>query len=512
MLNVILAPLVGVAIEDSGLIIVGALSGNSRWQTNFDFNTYGVQGSQNQIYRGRIRFEKKLLWIGPTINYDVTNQSYNAPQEALPFDAFSGGILGLDDFVMEVPVISGLVNIVNNFYGFIPVVSALDIKRNNGVVNSTDYFKKYAGGSTPEPALTSGFHNFIVDYNEGNPRNNEHVSFQFRNGNWLAEELEVDENAPVYPIFDCSFICANDAISGPSNICTSGSYAVPPGATSYIWSRSGSGSATLTSNGNTATLTRNGQQTGMVTITVRISSPNCSTSDIILSKEVWVGTLKYNSLSNVTSGLNQHISPLPANGCGTNGFEVNFWPSNDLVQEVQFEKITTDVYWHRDFVTDTSRNVFLFPECNKPFQFKVRARNNCGWSEWFELSYTIESCPEDCIPPFNGIIGTNFILAPNPVTNGTLNVSVKSDAPWFTVPGGGGDPSLDPDENGGGSGGLLSNIRVSISIYNQLGILVQSYPSTLMPATLDISTLPAGSYLFVFQYMTQTESHTIIKQ
>jgi hypothetical protein len=249
----------------------------------------------------------------------------------------------------------------------------------------------------------------------------------------------------------------------------------------------------------------------MVTITVRISNTDCSPTDIILSKEVWVGTLKYNSLAPVTTGLNQFISPVPANGCGTNGFEVNFWPSNDLVQEVQFEKITTDVYWHRDFIADASRNVFLFPECNKPFQFKVRARNSCGWSEWFELTYNIESCPENCIPPFNGIIGTNFILAPNPVTNGTLNVSVKSDAPWFTVPGGGG-PSLDPGQIGGGSGGLIPNIRVGISIYNQLGILVQSNSSVLMPATLNISNLPAGTYLVVFQYMTQTESHTIIKQ
>lgn len=193
MLNAFLAPYVGYATNDIGLYFVDSLPGNSRWQTNFDFNSYGVQGTQNQIYRGRIRFEKKLFWIGPTIMYNLTNKSYNAPLAALPFDTYSGGRFNFfdndGDFALDIPVLSNLVDVVNDFYGFIPVVSALDIKRNNGPVNPTDYLKKYAGGSTPEPALTSGFDNFNVDYNNGNPVNNEHISFQARNGNWLAEEL-----------------------------------------------------------------------------------------------------------------------------------------------------------------------------------------------------------------------------------------------------------------------------------------------------------------------------------
>jgi hypothetical protein len=132
MLNGIMAPLVGVATQDLGLIIIGSLPGRSRWQTNFDFNSYGVQGSQNRIYRGRIRFEKKLLWIGPTIIHNLINKSYNAPLTALPFETFSGGTVNLRDFENSLPDFIPPINFANPRYGFIPVVSSLDIKRNSG--------------------------------------------------------------------------------------------------------------------------------------------------------------------------------------------------------------------------------------------------------------------------------------------------------------------------------------------------------------------------------------------
>lgn len=246
-----------VATTDPGLILVSLLPGNSRWQSNFDFNTYGVQGAQNQIYRGRIRFEKRFLWIGPKIMYNITNQSYNAPATALPFDTYSGGRLDLNDFVGDIPILGDLVNVVNNFYGFIPVVSSLDIKRNNGVVNPIDYSKKYAGGVTPEPALTSGFQNFIVDYNNGNNVNNEHISFQVRNGDWLAQELSVDTTNPVYPSVDCRNFCSDVEIEGNSSFCKSATYSAPSVGNTYNW--------TITQGANLVTLVGNGTQ--IITLT-----------------------------------------------------------------------------------------------------------------------------------------------------------------------------------------------------------------------------------------------------
>ncbi|WP_299129002.1 hypothetical protein [uncultured Winogradskyella sp.] len=71
MLNSVLAPLVGYTRLDIGLTLVGAIPGQGRWETKFDFNSYNNQGTQNRVYRGRLRFEKKVLWIGPTIKYDV---------------------------------------------------------------------------------------------------------------------------------------------------------------------------------------------------------------------------------------------------------------------------------------------------------------------------------------------------------------------------------------------------------------------------------------------------------
>lgn len=507
MLNGIMAPLVGVATQDLGLIIIGSLPGRSRWQTNFDFNSYGIQGSQNRIYRGRIRFEKKLLWIGPTITHNLINKSFNAPNTALPFDTFSGGIVDLRDFANSLPGFLPTINFVNPRYGFIPVVSALDIKRNNGQVNPTDYLNKYAGGLMPVPALTSGFNNFIVDFNNGNPRNNEHISFQARNGNWLAQELQANTNTPVYPSYNCSFICENVEILGNKTICTSETFTVPAGAPSYTWTISGSG-ATITSSSNTATVTRTGQYNGSIIVRVVINGGDCGT--VTLNKNVWLGVPKFNSLQPVgnQTGFNPNQENYIANedgsiACNAISMKVSF--DADAILEYQWEKITTDVNWS---VNASSGTINMVPLCNKDFYFKVRARNSCGWSDWKSLDFYMSRCNVECstIPPSNGVVGDNFILSPNPVTNtDLLDIAIKSTSPWFYPPG-----TIDPITGMPIPAPLVIQ-KVNIKIYSSAGTFLQSYNNKFVPAQIDISNLTQGSYLVIFEHYGKIENYTIIK-
>jgi len=245
VMNMLVAPLTGIATLDPELFILGTIPGSSRWQTNFDINSYGNQGAQNRIYRGRIRYEKRVLWIGPNIEYDLTNESYDAPSQALPFDTYSGGILDFvnsqGEFNQDIPIIEDLVDVINESYGFIPVVSALDIKKTNGNDPSpADYLKSYSGGTPSDPNLESGFDAFIVDNEPSQPTNNNHLSFQARNGNWLADELEAQSPAD-YPVLDdCAFACNSGSgllgnISGPNLVCSTASFSSSAIA-NYDWS------------------------------------------------------------------------------------------------------------------------------------------------------------------------------------------------------------------------------------------------------------------------------------
>ena len=145
------------------------------------------------------------------------------------------------------------------------------------------------------------------------------------------------------------------------------------------------------------------------------------------------------------------------------------------------------------------------------FQFRVRLKNSCGWSDWFDYSYNIQSCTYDYSPPSNSIEGENFILSPVPVTNGTLQLALTNTAPWFLTggnTGGNNNPSLDP---GTGEPYLPSSVIVNVSIYNQGGILVLDLPGTTIPSTINLNSLHAGTYFINFEYQGQIESHTFVK-
>ena len=284
----VLAPITGAVIQDVGLILVGAIPGRSRWETRFDFNSYGSQGSQNRIYRGRLCFKKKILWIGPTVTHDIFNKSEYAPQDALPFDTYSGGrfefLDGEGNFTLDIPILENLVEVENEFYGFIPVVSALDIKKTNGNdPTPSDYLKSYSGGIPSDPNLESGFDAFIVDNLPNQPVNNEHISFQVRNGNWLAAELEADQPGNALPVLDdCSFICNDGSLSinGMSTLCNSASFTInAPSGSTVNWSVSNTNAVSISNvTNNSVTLAAvNGSRTNL-TLTAVVSSNACGGS------------------------------------------------------------------------------------------------------------------------------------------------------------------------------------------------------------------------------------------
>ncbi|MUU79885.1 hypothetical protein [Winogradskyella endarachnes] len=286
LIHLIVTPLAGQATTDLELTFLGLLPGSSEYF--FDFDLYAnpdVNESNRQVYWGKMRYEKKLLWL-VSISHTITERSKNAPSGYLPFDTYSGGYYDFVDkisFDFEDYIPSGTV--VNSRYGFIPVVSALDIKRNNTEVNPEDYLKNYSGGHTPDTALTSGFNNFIVDFKPNVPTNNEHISFQSRNGNWLANELEEATNL----IDDCSDFCSNVELFGEDNLCDSGTYSVTDEATYIYWTVADPNNlVSFIINGNEITLNQSElNNNGSITLTATYGNPTCGY--VTISKDIEVG-------------------------------------------------------------------------------------------------------------------------------------------------------------------------------------------------------------------------------
>lgn len=474
-----------------------------------DFSVRALPSLQSkQIYRGRIFIKKTILWVISVHEHLIDQETLNSSSNMLALDNANGGIYDIENF-------ASLPNELNSYvfqrrFNFIPTFSSLDVGSGNTTINPSDLHKQYNPQLPPPAPKDIPFDNFFT-----NPRISEgHIQFTLNNGNWLLSELSDNPQ-----IESCAFVCSGSEITGTNVFCNSAVYSAPQGATFYNWQIiQGGHLVSMTGNGTRQiTLNRSNSASGFVRIRITYGDNNFGRcGNATLEKEVWVGTLNFNSISNINPNLYPHLSPIahdPINNCQTIGFEVKFWPLTQNVLEYQWEKVTQDVAWQRDYEpNDASNRAIIFPTCNKDFVFKVRARNACGWSQWFELTYAMNTCNNACPPPFSGIIGNNFILTPNPVTNGMLNVSIKPNAPWF--------PSLEvipnPNEIGispiDGGGGMNRPIRVNITVANQMGVIVLNFPNTLMPANLNLSSLPSGTYLVIFEYLGQIESHTIIKQ
>ena len=502
-------------------LLLGFLPGSSRFNLDFNAKALPVANQTANIYKGKISYTKK--WFNViTITVNLTNRSFDYNGN-LSYDKYAGGryelfgeVNGIGIFddngnltQFQADLLNALVGSANidfdveQTFGFITTPSALDVGGGKVVLNDSDYFRIYSATNPPVGDRAIPFHNFITAFENANSLNERHISFNVRNGNWLATELDADPSNNA--VFNCSFMCEGAAISGPEIICTSQIFSVPAGGVSYTWSITGS-AATITPNGNTATVTRIGQNSSSVTITVVINGGDCG--NVTLTKQVWVGIPIFNSfipIGNQTGYNSAEPNISTDNGsisCNQISMKVLF--DADVILEYQWEKFTTDVNWG---VNPSSGNLNIVPLCNKNFSFRVRARNSCGWSAWKNLEFYMSRCNVDCVTqPISGTLtGNNFILSPNPVSSGTLSIAIKSTSPWFYPP-----STLDPI-TGLPQPPVLVTPRVNITIYSQSGTLMQSYTNKLLPAQLDISTFSQGVYMVVFEKNGQTESFNIIK-
>ena len=292
--NLISGISLAVLFNEPGLLI-GILPGNSKFELDFWGNALPTAGATNQIYHGNVRFTKtlfKLFGWTPRITVTLTNRDYSAPGGP-SYDYYPGGkyqsfISGGGTSISNVFGSFGIQMSARDNFNFIPTPSALDIGNGSVALNNADFFTKYNSATPPVAPKNSPFINFSTSFNTSGTNEN-HISFNTRNGNWLA--LELDSNATNNDNFNCSFICADSQIIGTNLLCTSSTFSAPANTSFYNWTiTQGASLVTLTGNGTpNATLTALPDVSGAVTLSLTMGDNGAKCGNITLTKTIWVG-------------------------------------------------------------------------------------------------------------------------------------------------------------------------------------------------------------------------------
>ena len=158
------------------------------------------------------------------ITVHITNENFNSPSNTLPFDYYTGGKYNTpvridNDSYQSALVQYSIEGNMQESFSFVPTTSALDLGEGDVTLTDNDYLTIYAATAPPAAPKNIPFVNFATSYNDSYI-NEVHISFNTRNGNWLADELENDPK-----FFDCSLFCDIDpSIEGNSTICDTNTY------------------------------------------------------------------------------------------------------------------------------------------------------------------------------------------------------------------------------------------------------------------------------------------------
>jgi len=481
LLFINLDPVVGIALNDTSAALLGFLPGNSNLDLEFRANTFPSSGTA-RIYKGRLTYEKKFLWLIP-ITRTIFNKSVNSQFNDKFIDNYPGGI---SPNGLAIANNGGDTNWFYNYdynidvnlnFDFIPVTSALDVGSGNANLNDFDYYRQYTSANPPIGNRAIPFVNFTTSSNQNNNLNAEHISFNKRNGDWLAEELDGDTNID---LFDCSAFCSNSELTGEDYLCSTGNYSITEDATYTSWTiEDPNNLVSYTTNGNEITLNQlDDSNIGYITLTAFYGNGKCGSNTI--SKKVWVGKPNVTSFGiiggfdNVAIGSNNFFSaPIVYNG----GNEEYFWrvsPNTTCSNGVgpRFNESNLSTYT----ASNTNYASINWGVCPGTYSITAYAKNDCS-TTLIGSKFVNVYDPSGNNPCNNkGVLKTY----PNPINNGSITVNKLPP----------GDPcdDLTPLK-------LNNSIINDVKIYDFYGNVL--YENSFKSNTFDITglTLEAGHYI-----------------
>lgn len=455
------------------LIGLAHLPGSSRFLADFDLYANPEPFAQGRhVYNGKIRYEKKVLWLFSS-THTLMERTKTLDPGYLPLETYSGGSFdinsqGVEDITGYFP--EGTV--IQQYFGFIPVVSALDVKRNGQDVTPADYRKKYAGGVMPEVALATEFDNWIVDYSAGG--NRPHISIQPRIGNWLLAEF----NALPQQAYNCKFICEEAKIEGPDVVCTSGSFSIDGRFIRGEWSILPANAGTLVSgqNSNNVTFNFNSPYSGYVTIRV-ITTSNCGS--VVFEKQVWRGKPGYPTGLWANNVYVSSFANFTTEAPGATSYQWTMpWP---FLTVTQFN--IYNPYWQVKTGANTGSTIQVFTGTGGvPGTVTVRGCNICGCSDTRSTNIVFSGPPR------------NVITHPDEMTY-TVYPNPSSDYVYLTL----------RDQNNKPAPGALIKAEL-FDFYGASHGMVSIVNDT---ATIDVTNLPTGVYSLYVVVDNVSESHLI---
>lgn len=428
-------------------LLLGLLPGSSSFAMDFNASALPQAGTSNQIYHGGITFTKVLFdFFGwrPQITVTLTDRSYNNPV-ALSYDYYPGGKYQLPFDFQGIQLHNDWANIGISSYlapsfDFIPTPSALDIGNGTIPLNNSDYFLKYNSNTPPVAPKNSPFANFTTSFPNGANINETHISFNARNGDWLASELDNDINNNYN--FDCSFICSDATISGVDNFCTTATFTASNLATTFNW--------TITQGNNLATISA-GQGTNTVTITVTnpslngyiilscyLGSPRCGSTTV--TKQIWIGAPKvmFTPIDNTWDWICANSGSFPMSVTPATAATSYYWVAIADTSEFpmvcpttnqQRAKFTGGSYgidsngsYYTSITTTSPTATIKWGTCFTSYQLECYAVNDCGSTLAYLTKYTTIGAPANN-PCTHRTLGLK--IAPNPVKSGTTNFVVS---------------------------------------------------------------------------------------
>jgi hypothetical protein len=211
-----------------------------------------------------------------------------------------------------------------------------------------------------------------------------------------------------------------------------------------------------------------------------------------VQKNIWIGPPKVDFVEDVNVTQINHTMPIvPQGSCDEFGLKVNISPSFSNVQEMEWEKVSTNYQWSQDPPGYNDPYVIIAPLCEDPVQFQVRMRNDCGWSDWQQIEDTNSECQTNCGGGGGGsgtITSDYFIIYPVPADT-VLHVNMIG---------------TDPTDL------LIAGDTLTIQLFNSSGMMVKNINTIACHNSIDVSTLPAGLYTLKIIYNGTPENHQIV--
>ena len=356
---------------------------------------------------------------------------------------------------------------------FIPAASALDVGSGNVTLNTTDFTRIYNASVPPTGSRTIPFANFTTSFdNSGN--NEPHISFNARNGDWLADELNSAAST-----FDCSFVCNSVTIAGPADFCTTSTFSVPAPNSSVTWSVSPSNSLSFQQNQASTTFTAISGFKGNVTITATLSNPDCGLP-IEVSRQVYVGRPMANTrFPDPTICTQVFVQPDP--------YILPVSPG-----AVSYQLVSNSPNLYVDQNVSPGQEITMTASQPGNYTITLTTINDCGSSQ-----ATIYVTAENCNGGFGGF---SFTASPNPATT-SLSINTK-------------ERDVSDKKQASSANSKTTSLAVSIKKVNYILYDFTGNPvienEFYESADIDVSTLKSGNYFLKIIRDDGWETHQII--